>query len=70
MYKGIIGSLLHLTIRGLDIVFSISMCEKFQSFPKESYLKVAKRNLGYIKGTPNLVLFHPSGDNFDLRGIC
>ncbi|XP_070047502.1 secreted RxLR effector protein 161-like [Nicotiana tomentosiformis] len=38
-----------------------------QSNPKESHLK---RILRYLKGTQDLVLYYPSGDNFDLIGYA
>ncbi|XP_070036061.1 secreted RxLR effector protein 161-like [Nicotiana tomentosiformis] len=68
MYRGIIGSLLYLTGSRSDIVFSMGLCARFQSNPKESHLKVAKRILRYLKGTQDMVLYYPSGDNFDLIG--
>ncbi|XP_033511028.1 secreted RxLR effector protein 161-like [Nicotiana tomentosiformis] len=66
MYRGIIGSLLYLTVSRPDIVFSVGLCVRFQSSPKESHLKTAKRILRYLKGTQDLVLYYPSGDNFNL----
>nr|XP_009599907.1 uncharacterized protein LOC104095463 [Nicotiana tomentosiformis] len=45
MYMGIIGSFLYLTARRPDIVFSIGLYARFQSSPKESHLKAAKRIL-------------------------
>ncbi|XP_070019532.1 secreted RxLR effector protein 161-like [Nicotiana sylvestris] len=66
MYKGIIRSLLYLTASRPDIVFSVGLCARFQSNPKESHLKAAKRILRYLKGTQDLVLYYPSGDNFNL----
>ncbi|XP_070045552.1 uncharacterized mitochondrial protein AtMg00810-like [Nicotiana tomentosiformis] len=66
MYRGIIGSLLYLTASRPDIVFSMVLCARFQSNPKESYLKAAKRILRYLKGTHDLVLYYPSGDNLNL----
>ncbi|XP_070005989.1 secreted RxLR effector protein 161-like [Nicotiana tabacum] len=50
MYRGIVGSLLYLTASRPDIVFSVGLCVRFQSNPKESHLKVAKRILRYLKG--------------------
>nr|XP_016494866.1 PREDICTED: uncharacterized mitochondrial protein AtMg00810-like [Nicotiana tabacum] len=70
MYRGIIGSLLYLTASRPDIVFSVGLCARFQSSPKESHLKVAKKILRYLKGTQDLVLYYPSGDNFDLIGYA
>ncbi|XP_016451310.1 secreted RxLR effector protein 161-like [Nicotiana tabacum] len=68
MYRGIIGSLLYLTTSRPDIVFSMGLCVRFQSSPKESHMKAAKRILRYLKGTHDMVLYYPSGDNFDLIG--
>ena len=41
-YRGMIGSLLYLTASRPDIVFSLSLCARFQSKPNESHLKVVK----------------------------
>ncbi|XP_070005331.1 secreted RxLR effector protein 161-like [Nicotiana sylvestris] len=66
MYSGIIGSLLYLTTSRPNIIFGMGLCARFQSNPKESHLKAAKRILRYLKGTQDLVLYYPSGDNFNL----
>ncbi|XP_070018184.1 secreted RxLR effector protein 161-like [Nicotiana sylvestris] len=70
MYRGIIWSLLYLTTSRPDIVFSVDLCVRFQYNSKESHLKAAKRILRYLKGTQDLVLYYPSGDNFDLVGYA
>ncbi|XP_075083552.1 secreted RxLR effector protein 161-like [Nicotiana tabacum] len=70
MYRGIMGSLMYHTASRPDIVFSVGLCARFQSNPKESHLKAAKRILRYLKGTQDLVLYYPSGDNFDLIGYA
>ncbi|XP_070040320.1 uncharacterized protein [Nicotiana tomentosiformis] len=70
MYRGIIGSLLYLTTSRPDIVFNVGLCARFQSNPKESHLKGAKRILRYLKGTQDLVLYYPSGDSFYLIGYA
>ncbi|XP_075086402.1 secreted RxLR effector protein 161-like [Nicotiana tabacum] len=51
-----------------DLVPLVGLCAGFQSNPKESHLKAAKRILRYLKGMHDLVLYYPSGDNFDLIG--
>ncbi|XP_070022946.1 secreted RxLR effector protein 161-like [Nicotiana sylvestris] len=66
MYRSIIGSLLYLTANRPDIIFSVGLCARFQSNPKESHLKATKRILRYLKGTHDLVLYYPSGDSFNL----
>ncbi|XP_070024932.1 secreted RxLR effector protein 161-like [Nicotiana sylvestris] len=70
MYRGIIGSLLYLTTSRPDMVFSLGLCARFQSNSKESHLKAAKIILRYLKGTHDLVLYYPSGDNFNLIGYA
>ncbi|XP_016440612.1 secreted RxLR effector protein 161-like [Nicotiana tabacum] len=70
MYRGIIGSLFYLTASRPDIVFSVGLCPRFQSNPKESHLKTTKRILRYLKGTQYLVLYYPSSDNFNLIGYA
>ncbi|XP_070040345.1 secreted RxLR effector protein 161-like [Nicotiana tomentosiformis] len=70
MYRGIIGSHLYLTTSRPDIVFSVGLYARFQSNPKESHLKAAKRILRYLKGTQDLVLYYPSGYSFDLIGYA
>ncbi|XP_075076856.1 secreted RxLR effector protein 161-like [Nicotiana tabacum] len=66
--RGFIGSLLYLTASIPDIIFNVGLCVRFQSNPKESHLKAAKRILRYLKGTQDLVLYYPSGDSFNLIG--
>jgi len=41
-YRGMIGSLLYLTASRPDIVFSVGLCARFQSNPKETHLKATK----------------------------
>ncbi|XP_070009713.1 uncharacterized mitochondrial protein AtMg00810-like [Nicotiana sylvestris] len=65
MYRGIIGTLLYLTASRPDIVFSVGLSAGFQFNPKESHLNLAKRILRYLKGTQDLVLYYPSGYNFE-----
>ena len=38
-YRAMIGSLLYLTASRPDIVFSVDLCARFQSVPKESHFK-------------------------------
>ncbi|XP_075104888.1 secreted RxLR effector protein 161-like [Nicotiana tabacum] len=70
MYRGIIGSLLYLTTNRPNIFFSVGLCARFQSNLKESHLKATKRILRYLKETQDLVIYYPSGDNFDLIGYA
>ncbi|GJR99511.1 retrovirus-related pol polyprotein from transposon TNT 1-94 [Tanacetum coccineum] len=50
-YQGMIGSLLYLTASRPDIMFSVSLCARFQENPKTTYLEAVKRifsNYGVI----------------------
>ncbi|RVW95453.1 Retrovirus-related Pol polyprotein from transposon RE1 [Vitis vinifera] len=69
MYRGMIGSLLYLTASRPDIMYSVCLCARFQSCPKESHLSAVKRILRYLKGTMNIGLWYPKGDNFELIGF-
>ena len=43
LYRSMIGNLLYLTASRPDIMFSICLCARFQSCPKESHLIAVKR---------------------------
>nr|XP_016488221.1 PREDICTED: uncharacterized mitochondrial protein AtMg00810-like [Nicotiana tabacum] len=70
MYRGIIGPLFYLIASRPDILFSLRLCARFRYSPKESHLKAARRILRYLKGTHDLILYYPLGDNFDLIGCA
>lgn len=60
--------MLYLTASRPDIIFSVYLCAGFQSFPKDSYLTIVKFIYGYLEGTPNLGLYNPRTNNFELVG--
>ena len=68
MYRGMIGSLLYLTASRLNIMYSVCLCARFQSCPKESHLSAIKRILRYLKGIMDIGLWYPKGDNLELIG--
>ena len=67
-FRGLIGSLLFLTTRRLDIMFNVCMCARFQANPKESHYNVAKMILKYLKGTTNVGLWYPNEAALNLKG--
>jgi len=67
-YRGLIGSLLYLTVSHPDIMFSVCLCARFQSNPKESHFKAGKRILKYLRGTVNVGLWYPKGASLSLTG--
>nr|CAN64324.1 hypothetical protein VITISV_005640 [Vitis vinifera] len=66
MYRGMIGSLLYLAASRPDIMYSVCLCARFQSCPKESHLSVIKRILRFLKETMDIGLWYPKSDNFEL----
>jgi hypothetical protein len=64
-YRAIIGSLMYLTASRPDITFAVSICARYQSTPKESHLKAAKRILRYVKAKPRLGLWYPIYGTFE-----
>ena len=66
LYRGMIGSLLYITSSRPDIMFSVCLCARYQSNPKESHLKAVKRIFRYLNNTINYSLFYPKSCTFDL----
>ena len=67
-YRGIIGSLLYLTASRPDIMFSVCLCARFQSNPKETHMVAAKRIMKYLSGTTDMGLWYPKGSSCNLVG--
>ena len=59
--RGVTGSLLYLTALRPDFLFSVCLCVRFQSEPKESHLTAVKRIIKYIGTNPTLGLWYPKG---------
>ncbi|KAG9453126.1 hypothetical protein H6P81_006030 [Aristolochia fimbriata] len=53
-----IGSLFYLTASRSDICYSVGLCARFQSAPKESHVKIVKRIIRYVKNTVNLRIWY------------
>ena len=49
-------------------MFAVCLCARFQSNPKESHFKAAKRILKYLKGTTFVGLWYPSHSTIHLVG--
>jgi len=70
LYRGMISSLLYLSASRLDILFSVCLCARFQSDPRESHLTTVKRIFRYLKGTTNLGLLYMKSLDYKLIGFC
>ena len=66
LYRGMIGSLLYLTASRPDIMFSIYMCARYQSNPKESHLLDVKCILRYLSGTIDIGLRYSKDSSIEL----
>ena len=66
LYRGMIGSLLYLTASRPDILFSICMCARFQSDPRENHYLAIKRIFKYLEGTQELGLWYSKSSSFEL----
>ncbi|XP_075107058.1 uncharacterized protein LOC142180037 [Nicotiana tabacum] len=69
MYRGMIGSILYLTVGQPDIMFSVCKCVRFQSAPNESHFTVVKRIIRYLIGTTELGIWYAHSNNSDLKGF-
>ncbi|XP_050920153.1 secreted RxLR effector protein 161-like [Lathyrus oleraceus] len=67
-YRGMIGSLLYLTVIRPDIIFSVCLCARFQENTKELHLIAVKRIMMYLKGTTNVRLWYLKGSICNLVG--
>jgi len=68
LYRSIIGSLLYVIASRSDVMFSVSMCARFQASQRESHLKATKRILRYLKHIQNVGLWYPKGAKFEIIG--
>ncbi|XP_042752755.1 secreted RxLR effector protein 161-like [Lactuca sativa] len=68
-YRGIIGSLMYLTASRPHIVFATTVCARFQANPKMSHMTATKQILRYLKGSKNLGLWYPAGNDFSLQAF-
>ena len=66
LYRSIIGSLLYLTASRSDIMFSVCMCTRYHSKPKESHLIATKRILKYLVNTQNVGLWYSKSSSLEL----
>ncbi|KAI3687047.1 hypothetical protein L1987_80737 [Smallanthus sonchifolius] len=65
LYHGIIGSLMYLTTSRPDIMFSVCLCSRFQSQPKEYHMIAVKRIFRYLKGKYRLGLWYSKQQSFE-----
>ena len=62
-YRGMIRLLLYLITSRPDIQFSMGICARYQSAPKESHAEIVKRIFRYLEDTEELGIWYPKGGN-------
>lgn len=67
-YRGMIGSLIYLIASRPDIMFSLCICARYQSTPKELHLKDIKCILRHLHGTSKYELQYSKGSDYKLVG--
>ena len=65
LYRSMIGSLLYLTTSRPNISYSVGVCAKYQTNPKESHMTALKRIIKYVKTTANFGVWY-SKDTSDV----
>lgn len=68
LYRSIIGSLLYLTASRPDLCFSVGLCARYQSQPRESHLKAVKRIIRYVSGTTDFGIWYSKDSPLLLAG--
>ncbi|GJR50226.1 hypothetical protein Tco_1400747, partial [Tanacetum coccineum] len=69
-YRGMVGSLMYLTISHPDLVFVVCMCARYQAKPTEKHLTTVKQVFRYLKGTINMGLWYPKDTGFNLTAFA
>ena len=62
-YRGMIGSLFYLN------QWSVYLCARYQTNPKESHLTSIKKIIKYLKDTTNVGLRYPKDTSLNLTGF-
>ena len=63
------SSLLYHTASRPDICYSVGVCTRYQSNPKESHITVVKRIIRYVSGTLDYVILYYKDCNVSLAGF-
>ena len=64
-----IGSLLYFTASYLDICYSVGVCIRYQSNPKESHITTVKRIIRFVSGTLDYGIWYSKDSNMSLVGF-
>ena len=68
LYRSMISSLLYLTISRLDISYSVGVCDRYQTNPKESHMTALKGIIKYVKTTTEFGVWYSKDTSDVLAG--
>nr|GEX59776.1 retrovirus-related Pol polyprotein from transposon TNT 1-94 [Tanacetum cinerariifolium] len=57
-YRGMVGTLMYITLSRPDMVYAVCMCARYQARPTEKHLHTVKRIFRYLRGTFNWGLWY------------
>ena len=63
LYRSMIGSLLYLIASRSNISYSVGVCARYQTNPKESYMITLKRIIKYVKTTADFGVWYSKDTN-------
>ena len=66
LYRSMIGSLLYVTASRLDVMHAVGLVSRLQANPKETHVLAIKRIFRYLKGTTELGLWYPKGNELTM----
>ncbi|CAL1396854.1 unnamed protein product [Linum trigynum] len=69
-YRSVVGSLIYLTYFRPDIAYAVQVVSQYMSSPRTSHWVAVQRILRYLKGTPNVGMFFPSGGDSTLEAYA
>nr|KYP65167.1 hypothetical protein KK1_011396 [Cajanus cajan] len=69
LHRSLIGCLMYLTTKRLDILYVVSVLSRFMNCAKKSHLKAAKIVLRYVKGTLNYGIKFNKSQDFKFQGF-
>ena len=66
LYRSMIGNLLYVTTSRPDVMHAVGLVARFQANPKETHVLAIKRIFRYLKGTIELGLWYPKGNELTM----
>ncbi|GKB14832.1 hypothetical protein Tco_0848755 [Tanacetum coccineum] len=69
-YRGMVGTLMYLTVSRPNLTFVVCMCARYQAKPTEKHLHAVKGIFKYLRGTVNRGLWYPNDSSITLTAYA